>query len=193
MAEHYVFNRMDGVFVKSVSEPTPVDPPEWARGDVKSITVTFVDPLPRGRVSVVTSIVGAQLGLGTPGGTVLTSATAGTVDASFAYPFTVSLNLAAIGTFLGSELRKSTTIEFRVSDSTGPNRYHGTVILLQQLLSDTVADPAPPEVALTRNEAAGIYTPKEWPAGMRQIMTTDSGRRFLVYPHDDGRFQFDEI
>lgn len=193
MPENYFFNRRERFFVKSVEEPTRIDPPEWGFGDVKAITLTFVDPISRGRVQVVTSITSAQLAIGTPGGTVLTSATASGVDASFAHAFTVPLNIAAIDTFLGSDLKKPTTIEFRVSDSTGPNRHQGAVVLIQQLISDTIVDPSPPEVALGRNEAAGIYTPKEWPAGMRQIVTTDSGRRFMVYPHDDGRFQFDEI
>lgn len=193
MAENYFFNRRDRYFVRSVEEPVRIDPPEWGYGDVKAITVTFLDPTPRGRAEVVTSLTGVQLGIGTPGGTVLTSATAGAASASYAYPFTVALNLSAVNTFLGSELRRSTTLEFRVSDTTGPNRYRGSIFLLQQLLSDAVADPAPPEVALSRNEAAGVYVPKEWPEGMFMVATATGGRRFSIYPHPDGRFQFDEI
>lgn len=193
MAETYFFNRRDRYFVRSVEEPTRVDPPEWAFGDVKSIAVTFLDPTSRGRSEVVTSLTGVQIGIGTPGSTVVTSATAGTPSASFAYPFTIALNLTAVNNFLGSELRKQATLEFRVSDATGPNRYRATIFLLQQLLSDAVVDPAPPELALGQNQARGIYVAQDGVAGASRILRSPSGYRVLEYYGDDKQMHYDPL
>lgn len=193
MAESYFFNRKERFFVRSVEEPTRIDPPEWGYGDVKAITVTFVDPLPRGRVSVVVDPVSVQLGIGTPGGSVLTSATASTPSSASAYPFTVPLNIAAINTFLGSDTRKQTTLEFLITDSTGPNHYPTALFIRQQLLSTSVVDPAPPAVGISVETASGLFVPKSGVAGEARILRSPLGYRVLEYYGDDKQMHWDPI
>jgi hypothetical protein len=154
--------------------------------------VTFVDPTPKGKVEVVVTPLSVQLGIGTPGGTILTSATSTGASAAYAYSFTVPLNIAAINTFLGTDTRKQTTLEFLATDSTGPNHYQTALVLRQQLLSTAVVDPSPPAVGISLETASGVFVPKEWPAGMVMVAVSQSGRRFAISVHDDGRFEFNE-
>lgn len=195
MAEEYTFNLTTKRWIESYSNPEPLSTgfPIWGYGDTRSINVTFVTQ--NGiDVQVVTSLLSARLGIASAAGaTVLTSATAGTPSAAWAFPFTVDMAQSGINTFLGSLTERMAVLEFRLADVIGPRRYQTQVKILQQVLSDTASDPIAPEVALTRNEAAGIYVPKEWPAGMRQIVTTDSGRQFINYPGDDGQWHLDPI
>ncbi len=192
MSDAYTFDLDRKQWIESFDNPVPLKTffPVWGYGDVRAITVTFVRRAGNS-VTVEQSLVSAQLGIGTPGGTVLTTATAGTPSAAFAYPFSVNMAQAAVNTYLGSALSKKAPLEFRLSDATGPQRYQTQVTILQQLISDSVSDPIAPEVALTRNEASGIYVPKEWPAGMRMIVTDEAtGERLAMYVNNR-QVQFD--
>jgi hypothetical protein len=193
MAENYFFNRLDRYFVRSVGEPTRIDPPEWGYGDVKAITVTFVDPTPKGRVEVVTSLSAVQVAIGTPGSAPITTATATTPSAAFAYPITIPLNVAGVNTFLGSELRKAATLEFMVTDSVGPNRYRSTLYIFQQLNTGAVADTAPGDSALGVQQARGIYVPQDGVAGASRVLRSPSGYRVLEYYGDDKQMHYDPI
>lgn len=190
---HWVFNISTEQFARSVTQPTPVAHPRLFYGDVKSIGVIFIENAGDNKVSVVQTFTAVQVGIGNVGSSPASTATASAPNASWEYPLTLPLNLAAVSSLIVGNTKTLVDFEFRVVDVTGPNRYQAKVYIAPQLISDTVADPIAPEVALSRNEGAALYVPKEWPAGMRMAATTDSGRRFLVYPHDDGTFHFDEI
>jgi hypothetical protein len=187
MADSHVFNLTTGKWLRSSTDPTPIDPPAWAYGDTRSVEITFVRSGEGARVSVVQSLVSAQLILGSPG-SVLTSATAGTPTAAFAYPFTVVMG-AAVNTFLGQATSKYTTIEFKLTDAVGAARYHGSLKVLQQVGSDALADPVTGDTALGFNQAQGIYISKEPDSGTRMIWTDEStGQRYSV-GFSNGQFQ----
>jgi len=193
--ENLYYNLSTRQWVASFDSPNQTANPTWGYGDARDFSVTFLQNTGARSVEVVQSVVGVQIALSDPStpGTVLTSATAGTA-VNNAFPFVLNLTGAGMATFMsGVVTPKNALLEFRVSTALGTNRYGSTIAVRPQQISDVTADPAAADRAIGFNEAGGIFVPKEWPAGMRMVMTTDSGRRFLFYPRDDGSFSGDEI
>jgi hypothetical protein len=196
MAEDYYFDLTNNEWIESIENPEPLRTgyPEWGAGDVREATVTFVR---RNGISVIVeqSLTAAQIGVaGTLGGAVLTSATAGTPSAAWAYPFTINFAVAAVTSFIGTTEDKTGHLEFRLSTTAGPKRHRTRVRMMAQVLSDAVADPIAPEVALTRNEAAGIYLSKDGAAGEFKKWTSPDGTITKIqYLGNDGQMHFDDV
>lgn len=192
MAEKYYCNISTGRWIRSPDDPVDVKAPSWGYGDVKSIGVTFCENAPGRAVTVVSRFTSAQLGVGTIGSAAITSATAGS-PTSNEFPFTVPLNLAAVLSYLGGSASRGATIEFLLSDATGPNRYHFDLTIKGQILTGSTQDPTPPEVAVGRNEAAALYVPKVGVAGGGFTLKNSAGEEFFVYMGDDRQLHADPV
>jgi hypothetical protein len=189
--EKRYFNLSTLQWVQSFDSPNQVNSPTWGQGDARDFQVTFVESISATKVAVVESVVSAQVGLSNPAtpSTLLTSATAGPA-VNNAFPFVLNITGAGVTTFMNGETQaKNTLLEFRISTTLGTNRYRSQVFLSPQQITDATGDPAPPDRTLGFDEARGLYVPKEWPVGMRMIVTDEVTNQLYSVGFANGQFQ----
>jgi hypothetical protein len=158
------FDITNNKFVQSVEQPSPVNPPTLFADDTKHLLIQFVERTSVSTVSVVSGVgITLQLAIGDPATspTVDTSATAGAADASHTFTVDLPLNVTPIQTALGANKSVTRILEFRTSDATGSQRYQIQVPIFQRLITGTLADPAPPAVAISGAEALATFVPRD--------------------------------
>ena len=158
------FELTNSVFVQSVEAPNQIAAPVLYADDLKPILLKFLRRISPTEVEVVgLTGVTAQMAIGTPAGTptVITSATSGIVDANGFLPISLPLNIAAVQTALGTSREIQSTVEFRVIFGSNPQRFQTTITVRQRLITGTLADPAPPAVALSLEEANSLFVPRD--------------------------------
>lgn len=195
-ATNLVFNVSTGALVLSANQPSNVANPIWYNGDTKHLVITFVQNAAlTGIVSIMPATgIGLQIGVGTPGGTVLTSATS-PAAVSDVYTVDLPMNTAAIATALAAAggAALGTTFEFKTSDGVYTQRYEIPLVIKAAVLTDTVTDTPAPDVALGGNAARATYVPWVWPAGGRMLVTDDNGVQYQVYPGIDGTLRCEHL
>lgn len=190
-----VFNISTGQFVLSAANPSAVAGPLLYGGDTgRHFSITFVQNTDVfGRVEIVPSAgTGLQVGIGTPGGTPLTSATAET-PVSDAYPVTLPMNtstlVAAIAAAYPSPF--DTTLEFRTTGADS-QRYQTPIRIFRALLSDVLIDTPAPDTAIGIAAANAAFVPQDGPAGGYFVLRSAAGGlRARVYLGDDGALKVD--
>lgn len=172
--DHYFFNLSPNEFgwVQSVEQPSRIDAPVFGYGDLRDFGVTFVWKTSQGRAEKVTDGLSARIGLSnaSTGAVLEPAATAGTPD-NYEFPFELPVsgtNMAAL--MSGKTDKVLVRCEFKVNS----NRYYSHLYIAPQIISDATPDPTATEPATTMSEVAGVFVPKEWPAGMRMTVTDEA-------------------
>jgi hypothetical protein len=190
--ENLYFNLSTLQWVQSFDSPNQINPPTWGNGDARDFSVTFLRQLTARTVDVVQDVVSVQFALSDPAvpGTPLTSATAGTA-VNNAFPFVINLT-GGMATFMsGKTAAQNVIAEFRVASAAGSNRYGTTVNVRPQQISDVTADPASADRPLGKDEASGIYLPKQVPTGARMIWTDEETGQMYSVGFANGQFRSD--
>ena len=179
--DHYFFNLSPNEFgwVLSVDQPTRIEPPVFGYGDLRDFGVTFVWKNATGRAEKVVDGLSARIGLSnaSTGAVLEPAATAGTPD-NYEFPFSLPISGALIAALMSGRTEKLLVrCEFKVNN----NRYYSSLYIAPQILSDATPDPTATEPATTMSEVAGVFVSKEWPVGMRMIVTDEvSGVKYSI-------------
>jgi len=163
MATELFFDITSQAFVQSVAQPVIINPPAWYVGDIKHLSVKFVRRTSTNAVSVVDGTgVTMQMAIGTPASSpdVDTSATAASADSDNFFAITLLLNVADIVSTVGSSLQVTRTLEFMLTVAGEPERYQTQITLKQRLISGTLVDPAPPDVAVSSAQMLATMVPR---------------------------------
>lgn len=164
MADELYFDITNEEFVQSVESPNHIKGPTWYNDDVRPILLKLLRRDSPSAVSVVDLTgVTVQMALGVPAASPspITSATSTGVDGNGFLVFSLPLNVAAVATYLGSELEKTPYVEFRVVSASDPNRYQTKCTLRQRLITGALADPAPPAIATSLQEVMQLAVPRD--------------------------------
>ncbi len=195
-ATNLVFNVSTGALVLSANQPSNVANPVWFYGDTKHLVITFVQNADlSGTVSIMPATgIGLQIGAGTPGGTVLTTATSAPAVGDV-YTVDLPMNTSAINTALTAAggVALNTTFEFKTSDGTYTQRYEIPLVIRAAVLTDVVTDVPPPDVAIGGNAVRATYVPKVWAAGDFMIMTDTNGIQYRFFAGTDGSAHLEAI
>lgn len=158
------FELTGSAFVQSAEAPNIIANPLFYHGDIKPILLKLLRRISPTQVEVVDLTgVTVQMAVGTPAvsPTVITSATSGIVDSNGFLPIDLPFNVAAVATALGTSYEINPYIELRVLFGSNPQRYQTKCTLRQRLITDTLADPTPPGVAVTLEEVLALCVPRD--------------------------------
>lgn len=189
------YNISTNSLVKSATQPGAVGAISWFSADTKNLVIQFVQDAEPGKVTVVPATgIGLQVAIGTPGGTVISSATAPPAVSDF-YTVPLPLNTSAmVAALVASPGGFPTTFEFRTSDGSIPQRYEFPLTIKPALISDTLTATAPPDTAIGVNAANSTFVRKLGVQGDFQIWTSPDGlKTSKVYLGNDGQLKADAI
>ncbi len=187
------FNISTGNLVLSATQPTVVGFPSWFFGDTKHLLIQFVQNADNGKVSIVPATgIGLQIAIGDPGGTPVTSATAPPA-VNDVYTVDLPMNTSQIQTDVSGKGSKAYKFEFKTTDGGYSQRYEFPITILDRIISDTLVDTAPPDVAIGTNAANATFWKKDNAAGDFFVMRSPAGIKVKVYVDDSGRLQGDPL
>lgn len=194
----FFLNLNTGTLSKLPTAYVPYTIPLLTAGDTVILQIGVVSDLETGSPGQYAreNISGwsCQVAIGVIGATPHTSATLSvTTDSSGLTVFsgTLPMNVAAItGLFTGSET-VTRTFEMQITDSTGVQSYKQSVTLQDELIASSLTDPAVPDVALGKAEAANLYVKLgENNAGVGPILVSADGtQKAMLYLDNQGQLQ----
>ncbi len=192
MSEQCFYNLNGPGFIKSLEEPAEIIK-AWYRLDQKTLLVTFCRTQGDGKPAIVDiTVQTAQIGIGDPTDNAtgpVASATAGPVNPDESFPIALSLADPKVATLLNGRASCQTVCEFKITSSTGRDRYQCPINIIEPLLDDAVADPPVAQRALGNLEAMGLFVTRAALPGEGKIwssQTPGSTKKFNMYFTDDG-------
>lgn len=189
------YNISTGQFVLSVTQPSPISNPSWFFADIKHIALQFVQNGDmQGKVSIVPATgIGLQVALGQRGEDVFASVTSAPA-VNDVFTFDLPLNTEELAAAMDGATQFNCFIEFKTTDAGDGQRYQAPVTILGHVISDTLTDTPPPDVAIGTNTAKATFVSKDSPAGDFQIWRSASGARVArVFLGEDGQIKADPI
>ena len=121
---------------------------------------------------------------------VLAAASSWTIsDDNFSLTGNLDLNTAGINALTDGTQK---TFEVRLFDGTNYYRTAQPIVIYKSVAVTGVAIPLPSPTALTKDEAAATYLPRNDVRSFT-MLSEDGTKRFLVYPHDDGSLRCERI
>ncbi len=183
-------------FVRSFDDPSPIDFPIFAHTDSRDFGITFIKRATTRKVQVIEATFGAAFVLTDPANnaTVLCQATAGAASGN-EYPFVLNLSSAALTTFMTGVVSapKLSDCQIKLTTANGPNRFDTKLMIAPAKAADVAIDSAAPDRGIGFNEAAGIYIPKEWPAGGFMIVRDEADGAMFQVRVFNKQFRFEPI
>jgi hypothetical protein len=193
----FALNRSTGRLSESYIAMKQYALPTLIAGSTVNFRVRLVKSNPAGGLGALSLIpldgLSMSVGIAALGDAPLTSGTL-IVDGD-ALAGSVPLNVAAItGLFAGSTQSIRKIIEFRINDGGQYQPIQIEITINNSILTAATVDPAPPEEALSKTEAAQAYVPRDGGAnGQGYIMTNAAGEKFRVYMGNDRELHWELV